>query len=94
MGRGGKRERAGRKKGVGNFLTEGLREKIDAEMIIGFLQNLVEGKIEGASVSERKDAGIALLRKVLPDTRPSLSDKSENNQPCGVVVYLPQEEQI
>ncbi len=69
MGHGGKREGAGRKKGVGNFLTEELREKIDAEKLIEFLQDLAEGKIEKTSISERKDAAVALLKKVLPDCK-------------------------
>ncbi len=67
MSRGGCRYGAGRKRGVGNLLTEGLREKIKPLVLINFLQDIVKGKIEGASVSERKDAAVALLRKILPD---------------------------
>jgi hypothetical protein len=67
MGHGGKREGAGRKRGIGNLLTEELREKINAERLIQFLQDLAEGKIDGASLTERKDAATTLLKKVLPD---------------------------
>lgn len=65
--RGGKRDGAGRKKGTSNLLTKELREKINAESLIDFLQSLAEGKIGGASISERKEAAVALLKKVLPD---------------------------
>lgn len=64
---GGARDGAGRKAGVGNQLTRELREKIDAQKLILFLQDLVAGKVKGASISERKDAAVSLLRKVLPD---------------------------
>jgi hypothetical protein len=67
MPRGGHRNGAGRKKGVANLLTKELRERIDAEGLIQFLQDLAHGKVENASISERKDAAIALLKKVLPD---------------------------
>jgi hypothetical protein len=69
MVRGGKREGSGRKKGVPNMLTQELRNKINAEELIQFLQNLAEGKIEGATVSERYHAASALLKKLLPDCR-------------------------
>lgn len=67
MEHGGKREGAGRKKGAGNLLTRELREKINAERLIQFLQDIADGKIDGASISERKDAAVALLKKVLAD---------------------------
>ena len=67
MKHGGRRENAGRKKGVGNLLTKELREQIDAAKLIKFLQRLADGKIKGATISERKDAANALLRKVMPD---------------------------
>lgn len=65
--RGGFREGAGRKKGVGNYLTTELREKINAPRVIKFLQNLVDGKVEGSTINERKEAATVLLKKVLPD---------------------------
>ncbi len=65
--RGGFREGAGRKPGVPNFLTQELREKINAEKLIFFLHDLVDGKIEGTSVHERKETALSLLKKVLPD---------------------------
>lgn len=71
MSKGGHREGSGRKQGIPNQLTQALREKIKAENLIRFLQNLADGKIEGASISERKEAAIALLKKVLPDCKPT-----------------------
>jgi len=67
VARGGFRKGAGRKKGVSNLLTSELRKKIKAKEIITFLQDLALGKIEGASLSERKEAAVALLKKVMPD---------------------------
>ena len=67
MAKGGFREGAGRKKGTPNLLTRELREKINAVKLIKFLQDLAEGNIEKASINERKDAAVALLKKVLPD---------------------------
>ncbi len=67
MPKGGHREGAGRKKGVSNLLTSELRERINAPKLIKLLQDIAEGKIAGSSVSERKDAAVALLKKVLPD---------------------------
>jgi len=69
MEHGGQRRGAGRKKGAGNLLNRELRERINAERLIQFLQDMAEGRIEGASLSERKDAAVALLKKVLPDCR-------------------------
>lgn len=69
MPRGGFRKNAGRKKGVSNLLNRELRQKINSVALIEFLQNLAEGLIPGASISERKDASVALLRKVLPDCK-------------------------
>ena len=83
MEHGGKRKGAGRKKGVGNFLTHELREKINAETLIKFLQNLAEGKLKGASISERKEAAVALLKKVLPDCRPQVT---QDEKPLIVVI--------
>lgn len=67
MDHGGKRENAGRKKGAVNLLTQELREKINALHLIKFLQELAEGKIVGSTISERKEAAVSLLKKVLPD---------------------------
>lgn len=78
---GGSREGAGRKKGVGNLLTQELREKIDAEALIGFLQDLASGEIIGATISERKDAAIALLKKVLPDMHRSETELAAKFEP-------------
>ena len=69
MSRGGRRDGAGRPSGVSSLLTKELREMIDAERLIGFLQRLADGKIKEASISERKEAAVALLKKVLPDCR-------------------------
>jgi hypothetical protein len=69
MGRGGYRQGAGRKRGASNILTAELREKISAGPLIQFLQELAGGKVDGATINERKDAAIALLRKILPDCR-------------------------
>ncbi|PIR24690.1 MAG: hypothetical protein COV43_08985 [Deltaproteobacteria bacterium CG11_big_fil_rev_8_21_14_0_20_42_23] len=87
MARGGKREGAGRKSGVGNLLTEELRSKIDPVPLIGFLQDLAEGRIEGASISERKEAAVALLRKVLPDCK---STSVHLDQDPGIVITYEQ----
>ena len=89
MSAGGAREGAGRKAGVGNLLTRELRERVDAEGLITFLQNLVAGKIKGASVGERKDAAIALLKKVLPDMS---HNKTELEIPLEFQPYDPEEE--
>lgn len=69
MEHGGQRDNAGRKRGSYNLLTTELRERINARQLIQFLQELAAGKVEGASIAERKDAAVALLRKVLPDCR-------------------------
>jgi len=69
MGKGGHRQNAGRKKGIPNLLTQELRQKINAEGLISFLQRLADGKVKGASISERKEAAIALLKKILPDCK-------------------------
>jgi hypothetical protein len=71
MSHGGKRDGAGRKPGSKNLLTRSLKEKIDTESLIQFLQDLALGNIKEAKISERKDAAIALLKKVLPDTKES-----------------------
>lgn len=71
MTHGGHRQGAGRKQGAANLLTSELREKINAERLINFLQRVAEGKVKGATISERKDAAVALLKKVLPDCRPT-----------------------
>ncbi len=69
MGHGGSRLGSGRKPGVGNVLTTELREKINAEACINFLQDVVLGKEPEASLSHRIDAATTLLRKTLPDCR-------------------------
>lgn len=86
MTRGGKREGAGRKQGSGNFLTNELRGKIKAEGIIDFLQRIVEGKVKGATISERKDAAVALLKKVLPDCRQT--EIAQQQEPINIKVVL------
>lgn len=85
MDHGGKRENAGRKKGVSNLLSRELREKINAERLINFLQGLAEGKVQEASISERKDAAIALLKKVLPDCKQT-DLKIEEDKPLVILV--------
>jgi hypothetical protein len=67
MARGGSRLGAGRKVGATNLITRELRNRINAPRLITFLQDLAEGRIDGATISERKDAAVALLRKVMPD---------------------------
>jgi hypothetical protein len=84
MPRGGCRAGAGRKRGAGNLLTEGLRERIDAPRLIRFLQDVADGKIAGASVGERKDAAATLLKKVLPDCKQA--DVAIESQPAVIVV--------
>lgn len=74
MARGGCRIGAGRKKGIPNILTAELREQINASDLISFLQDLVAGRIPEATVGERKDAAVALLRKILPDMSHQKSD--------------------
>ena len=69
MPRGGMRENAGRPCGASNLLNRELKEKIDAVKLIDFLQKLALGEVEGATITERKDASIALLRKIIPDTK-------------------------
>ena len=78
---GGSREGSGRKKGIGNLLTRELREKIDAAALIGFLQDLASGQVTGATISERKDAAIALLKKVLPDMNRSETEITGQVEP-------------
>jgi hypothetical protein len=85
MAHGGRRKGSGRKKGVSNLLTEELRKKIDAMKIIKFLQDLVQGHIKGATISERKDAGVALLKKILPDTKLT-SIEPEDDEGFKIVV--------
>jgi len=84
MTHGGHRDNAGRKKGNANLLTQELREKINAEACINFLQDLADGKIMEATLSERKDAAIALLKKVLPDCKQT-EVKTENQEMVIVV---------
>jgi hypothetical protein len=67
MSWGGKRLGAGKKKGARSLLTQELRERINAGGCIQFLQDLVDGRVRGATIGERKDAAVQLLRKVLPD---------------------------
>lgn len=69
MAHGGKRLGSGRKPGSGNLLTKELRENIDAVACINFLQDVVLGKEQDASLSHRIDAATTLLRKTLPDCR-------------------------
>ncbi len=69
MEHGGKREGAGRKAGTPNLLTHELREKINALALIKFLQDVVAGKVEGATIGERINAAQGLLKKVMPDYR-------------------------
>ena len=72
--RGGHRKGAGRKKGVGNLLTQELREKINGLKVIQFMQDLVDGKIDGATINERKEAAAVLLKKILPDLNHNQTD--------------------
>jgi hypothetical protein len=69
MAHGGNRDGAGRKKGSANLLTQELRDKINAVACIAFLHDLVYGRIDEATINERKDAAVALLKKVLPDCK-------------------------
>ncbi|EKD51866.1 MAG: hypothetical protein ACD_62C00169G0009 [uncultured bacterium] len=86
MAKGGHREGAGRKKGSANLLTQKLREQINAPRLIRLLQEIADGTVEGgASVAERKDAAIALLRKVLPDCR--TEDVGASTAPTTVVIH-------
>ena len=74
MDHGGYRENAGRKKGVGNYVNETLRDKIDAEALIRFLQDVALGGHPEATLGERKDAAAILLKKVLPDCQSLKTD--------------------
>ncbi len=85
MARGGYREGSGRKKGSTNLLTQALRKKINAVGCIAFLQALADGQIEGATISERKDAAVALLRKVMADLR-NMEVKAEGENEFKVIV--------
>ncbi|QQR80955.1 MAG: hypothetical protein IPJ69_02060 [Deltaproteobacteria bacterium] len=87
MARGGLREGAGRKKGMGNILTQELREKIRAEEIIDFLQDVVRGNVSGASIGERTTAAVALLKKVLPDINKAEVDVLPKD---AIQIYLPE----
>ena len=92
MSRGGSREGAGRKKGAANLLTQELREQIDAQKLIRFLQDVADGKIEGSSINERKDAAVALIKKVLPDCRQM--DIKETPEPVTLVIDVSEEKPI
>ena len=89
MPRGGYRNGAGRKKGAENLLTKELRDRINAHGLIIFLQDLALGKVETATISERKDAAVALLKKVLPDCRQDDVSISENSR---VILMISKEE--
>lgn len=93
MARGGLREGAGRKTGVSNLLTKELRERINAPRLIAFLQDLAEGRVEGASISERKDAAVALLRKVMPDvSQQKMEVSTQEFQPIRISrLYMEQD---
>lgn len=69
MSHGGQREGAGRPKGAANLLTNELRAQINASELIQFLQDLAGGRVAEASISERKEAAVALLKKVMPDCK-------------------------
>lgn len=85
--RGGLREGAGRKKGVGNLLTKELKAEINGPRVIKFLQDLAFGKIEGSTISERKDAATTLLKKILPDIN---RQEAEVQEP--VIIYLDEQD--
>lgn len=89
MEHGGKREGAGRKRGSSNLLTQELRDIIKASQIIRFLQDLALGKIEGASLGERKEAATALLKKVLPDVN-AQKIETESHEP--IIIKLSPDE--
>lgn len=85
MGHGGKREGAGRKKGVGNLLTKELKGQIDGPKVIKFLQDLAFGKIEGSTVNERKEAAVVLLKKLLPDIN---RQETDGTQPIQIMAAI------
>lgn len=69
MANGGRRKGAGRKIGSTGLLTAELREKIDGKQLISFLEGVVDGKVEGATLANRVMAATTLLRKVIPDCK-------------------------
>lgn len=85
MGHGGRRPGAGRKRGSVNLVTKALREKIDANRLIKFLHDVADGKVKGASVSERNRAAIALMDKILPD-RKYMELEAESNNDFKLIV--------
>ena len=86
MKRGGKRENAGRKKGVGNLLTEELRDHINALDLIKFLQDLALGKKSKATLRERREAATVLLKKVLPDCQTVRANLNLNSREPLIIV--------
>ena len=85
MEHGGRREGAGRKRGAANLLTRELRDGINAKKLIQFLEDLAGGKFKNASISERKDAAVALLRKVMPDCK-SVEIERATNRPYVIQI--------
>lgn len=83
--RGGLRKGAGRKKGVGNLLTQELKAEINGPKLIKFLRDLAYGKIEGSAVCERKDAATTLFKKILPDISKNEFEAQEFN-PIQIVM--------
>ena len=85
MLRGGKRAGAGRKKGSTNLLTQELRSCIHAPKLIHFLQNVALGEIDGSTMSERIEAAVVLLKKILPDCK--MANESEaTTESCQFIV--------
>lgn len=69
---GGARKGAGRKKGTRDEITSALREKIDAESIITFLNDVANGRQindDKPTIEHRLKASDLLMRKTLPDLK-------------------------
>jgi len=86
MGRGGPREGAGRKKGVGNLLTRELRERINPGPLIKYLHDVAEGK-KKATIKERMEAATILLKKVLPDISRHEAELGIGGSPVPIIVH-------
>ena len=88
MAHGGYREGSGRKKGVPNLLTQELRDGIKAPKLITFLQDVAEGRIKDATISQRIQAATVLLKKVMPDSK-QIDIESKIDTIIELKSYLP-----
>lgn len=100
MARGGTRKGAGRKPGVPNQITQDLRENIDAEALLGVLEEAaLRGRLpkheekktvyREISTKEQIDAITTLVKKVVPD-RKAQEIKHEGDNPVVLITnYVP-----